>query len=239
MSIHRSLCVCLSVLVIFLAACQDQPLMPDTPATVDAADESAPVMAVGHYTCLTSVADPGGRYRYGRIDLQFPQEVLHPRNATHRYRYEAVDAQGKITRVLNCTVPRSSGAVRMMNRRIGGYEPGNGTVALDMQVFGCVSDGVCLLPPISGGGGGGDGDKCDAYLVLSCGGDCMTAIFQSDGAYDTVAGCYTGGGSGGGSYGGGGPGGGGGGTSPYPGEPYSWDDGTGATPACGMQPDFA
>ncbi|HEX6910730.1 MAG TPA: hypothetical protein VF142_10045 [Longimicrobium sp.] len=57
------------------------------------------------------------------------------------------------------------------------------------------------------------------------GGTCMTSVSDPEVDFATIQGCETGGGAGGGT---GGPG---GGTSPDPGDPDAWDDGTGR-PAC-------
>lgn len=136
---------------------------------------------------------------------------MNARNATHRYRYRLLDESGRIIRVANCVIPRTDEAVRMMNHRFG-----LPAAQSDAQIQGCVSDGECVLAPIiaigggggagggfTGGGGGGTGGGSTGP------GECMTGF----GGYDLVQGC-----PGGGDY-------------PDPGQPYSWDDGTGR-PAC-------
>jgi hypothetical protein len=183
------------------------------------------------YACYTSTAMPGGEhaYRYRRVPLRFPASTLHAQNATHRYRYSRAGSAGKVLRMANCVIPRSDRAVAMMNRRFGVPEHES-----QMQIEGCVSGGICILPPISGGG-----DKCDPYMEADwdCndgGGECLESAFDPDGEWSTIQGCEGGGGSGdgnGGDDGGGSGGGSDGGDDPDPGEPDTWDDGTGR-PEC-------
>jgi hypothetical protein len=77
--------------------------------------------------------------------------------------------------------------------------------APDTQVEGCVTEGICTLPPISGGG-------CDEW-DYSCdgGGDCAASAGPGSPDGTTVQGCDDGGGDGGDYDGGGGGSGGGGG----------------------------
>lgn len=219
-----------------LTACQDLGTLPaDLDGAPSAQSVEAPAFGgatsgFSDYVCYISMATPGGKqaYRYGRIPLRFPAAAVHPANATHRYRYRKVDAAGKILRVANCVIPRSDLAAEMMNRRFGVPEQDG-----ELQIQGCVSGGVCTLEPIVVDGGGSGG--CDPYLEAdwSCddgGGPCMTSVSDPAGDLATVQGCETGGGGPGGGTGGG-TGGDGGGTNPDPGDPDSWDDGTGR-PEC-------
>jgi hypothetical protein len=76
----------------------------------------------------------------------------------------------------------------------------------DAQVQGCVTEGTCVLPPISGGG-------CDEWDYSCAGDDCIASTGHGDPGGTTVQGCDGGGGDGGGDYdGGGGSSGGGGGS---------------------------
>lgn len=75
----------------------------------------------------------------------------------------------------------------------GGEAMAGAMSSYDSQtVQGCVIEGTCYLPPISGGG-----STCDPYLELdwNCdegGGDCMTSLpgSETDAAYVGLAGCY-------------------------------------------------
>lgn len=79
------------------------------------------------------------------------------------------------------------------------------TPTLDQQAQGCVTDGLCYLPPVIV-----DPGACDPWMSLNwCGGDCMTSIGVPTGD-ETVQSC---------PGGGGGAPGGGGGTPPPPAPP--------------------
>lgn len=215
-----------------LAACRDISTLPEDRADPAAGEVAAvrqyPANAsrseIGYeYECYTSIATPGGEhaYRYGRLPLRFPASALHARNATHRYQHRMINGEGKVLRMANCVIPRSDRAVEMMNRRFGVSEHDS-----QMQIQGCVSDGLCLLPPISGG-------ACDPYMEADwdCdegGRECIESWTGVEPEFSTIQGCGDGGG---GSGGGGGDGGGGGGDNADPGEPTRWDDGTGR-PEC-------
>jgi hypothetical protein len=98
---------------------------------------------------------------------------------------------------------------------------------LDQQVQGCVSDGLCLLPPVIV-----DAGYCDPWMSLDwCAGDCMTSLGvpMDPEAGQTVQGCPPGGG--------GAPGGpGGGGTPPPPGGDPGTICPTAATGTCPDDP---
>jgi hypothetical protein len=219
----------LTLATIAMAACQDGPVYPDLPpGTVLPGSDPAAALDIGRYTCLTSTAALAGPwpYRYGRMELRFPREALHPRQATHHYRYQAVDARGQVVRFVNCTIPRTDAAVAMMNRLLSVRSHTRSPLQRDMRPSGCVTEGPCILEPIVA-------DGCDPSLGYdaSCddgGGEpCMTAVFEPDGGY-SVLGCDADDGDYGyddGGYDGGG------GATPDPGDPYTWDDGTGR-PEC-------
>lgn len=200
--------------LIALSACQDGPTLPyDSPVGPSAARSGGGGGGPGEseYQCYTSVATPAGPhvYAYKRVPLRFPATALHSQNATHRYRYRSVAPNGVVIRAANCVIPRTPRAIEAMNRRFG--------VSADdqMQIQGCVRDGLCTLEPVIvvgdgggsggtwGGGGGGVGDPGGADD-----GACMTSV----GDFENLAGC-----PGGGDF--------------DPGEPDAWDDGTGR-PAC-------
>lgn len=67
--------------------------------------------------------------------------------------------------------------------------------ALDQQVQGCVTDGLCILDPIIV-----DPGECDPWMSLDwCSGDCMTSVFEPlDQSVQSCPGDGGGGGSGGG-----------------------------------------
>ncbi len=177
------------------------------------------------YTCLVSTATPDGAlpYRYVRVLLDFPLEARHPSAATHRYRYQALAPDGSVLRVANCTIPRTDRAIGMMNRHLNvprQIPPGGTSLSVEPGVQVC--DPQCLLPPIIVIG---DPEECDPWMSLNwCGGGggtCTTSTYPGNPNELSVLGCWTGGGGGGG----------GGGYDPDPGDPYSWDDGTGR-PSC-------
>lgn len=200
-----------------LSACQDAPTLPhdaeSRPNAIRSTIVGGPSGAVD-YQCYTSVATPSGpnAYAYKRVPLRFSTDGLHPRNATHRYSYRMVAPNGKTLRAANCVIPRSVRAIEAMNRRFGVSDDD------PMQIQGCVTDGICTLEPVivvgdgGGSGTGGTGGSGGGGIMDPGPGPDDGACMTSVGDFENLAGC---------------PGGG----DADPGEPDSWDDGTGR-PAC-------
>lgn len=148
--------------MLLLGACRDSTTtLPEVEAGRPGpalALAGAPATPVGDpaspYACLTSVATPAGRhpYRYGRIDLRFRGEALHPAGATFRYRYRLVASDGRVLRVANCVIPRSIEAVEQVGRvlRVPGsaVPSARGRMGEEVHLQGCVDKGECALEPL-------------------------------------------------------------------------------------------
>jgi hypothetical protein len=112
-----------AALVASAAGCQDYATTPDTPmapATVTRASGTVGAAQIpSPYTCFVSIATPGGprAYRYGRMDLRFPQPMLAPGGAITEFRFRAYGKDRQVELLADCVVPRTAAAVRMTSRR--------------------------------------------------------------------------------------------------------------------------
>jgi hypothetical protein len=114
---------------LLLGACSDRPTLtqPEAAAPPEAvlSSQGAKPLVTGQgaspYACFTSVATPQGpyKYRYGRVNLEFPKEALAPDGRTVRYRIRRYEKDGSIKSLANCVIPATHMAVQAMNRRFG------------------------------------------------------------------------------------------------------------------------
>ena len=160
-------------MVAVLAACHDARLVaPD----LDGAAARLRGAEAVRFPCAWSVRSEGGphRYRYGRAAVAVPRAALAPDGATAEYRYIVQAPGADPVYVARCVVPATRAAVEHLDRRFGVVRATTASTTGDAVARGCVSDGECILEPITvqpcagpapgptesapdcGGGGGGD-----------------------------------------------------------------------------------
>lgn len=154
-------------LLLGAAACADSPSAPENmvgtaPATAAVTSaQGDPVGRVGGFLCYTSVRTPGGpyRYRYGRLELEFPRPALDPYGSTVQYRYRVQRQGEEPTRFASCVIPNTREAIRLTHAyfRVGKHaqvtERRRGTGAGEMTTLMCGRNGepACELEAIEVG----------------------------------------------------------------------------------------
>lgn len=164
--------LCVGAMLAVLAACHDARLVAPG---LDGAAARLRGMETVRFPCAWSVHAEGGphRYRYGRAAVAVPRAALAPDGATAEYRYVVQAPGADPVYVARCVVPATRAAVEHLDRRFGVVRAATSADG-DAVAQGCVSDGECILEPITvqpcagptsptesapdcgGGGGGGD-----------------------------------------------------------------------------------
>lgn len=194
----------LGALLLFSAACADDPIGPSAvqsppPATLArVAEDPGHVTATCYARRRSSAAPATWQGRMASVEL--PRSTAALDGALREYRYQGFVSGGEMVATASCVIPSTERAVRHMDRLFGAKRAAASGDLGGVTIMGCVTNDFCEVDGVTINAciGGGDWPDCNGIMKPEDIPQCATfGECGDDGGWDPSAGPDSSGGPGG------------------------------------------